>query len=262
MSSTDDADHAAGHRPAPEHWGRKAVVQGYAVHLLTASGIIPAFAAMAEIVSDDCDPRWVFAYLFLATLIDAVDGPLARRWHVKTVAPAISGRTVDDLLDYLTFAFIPLMLVWRMQWLPMDFGWTVVLAMGASLLGFAHSGAKREEEGFFRGFPSYWNIFAFYAGLITPMFNAWVTLALLLLLTVATVSPIWLLYPNLTPYPYRPWVLGGAAVWAMILLIMIPFYPRLPVWVTLISLVYPLGYTLLSFWLSWRKLPKPASGPD
>lgn len=213
---------------------------------------------MAEIVSAECDPRWVFGYLFIATLIDSVDGPLARRWHVKTVASTISGRTVDDLLDYLTFAFIPLMLVWRMQWLPAEFGWTVSLAMGASLLGFAHAGAKREAEGFFRGFPSYWNIFAFYAGLISTLSSDWVTLVLMLVLTVATVSPIWLLYPNLTPYPFRPWILGGAAVWAVILLIMIPFYPSIPLWWTLVSLIYPLVYTLLSFWLSWRRPPEPA----
>lgn len=253
MSPSDAAEPVADQPLAPEELGRREVGRGYAVHLLTASGIIPAFAAMAEIVSVDCDPRWVFFYLLIATFIDAVDGPLARRWRVKTVAPSISGRTVDDLLDYLTFAFIPLMLIWRMQWLPSGFGWMVALAMGASLLGFAHTGAKREEEGFFRGFPSYWNIFAFYAGLSTFLLNEWVTLILLLLLTVATVSPIWLLYPNLTPYPFRPWVLGGAAVWAVILLIMIPFYPRPPLWLTLVSLIYPLGYTLLSFWLGRRR---------
>ncbi len=97
----------------------------------------------------------MFLLLLLTTLIDSIDRPLARRFNIKHDAPAIDGRTIDDLLDYLTFAFIPLMLVWRMNWILDGFGWTVSLAMAASLFGFANRDAQNEADGFFRGFPSY-----------------------------------------------------------------------------------------------------------
>ena len=227
-------------------------VRGHAVHLLTASGIFPAFAAMVEIASARCDPRLVFVYLLVATLIDAVDGPLARRWRVKETAPMFDGRTIDDLLDYLTFAFIPLMLVWRMDWLAPGWGWTVSLAMAASLFGFSNTRAKEEEEGFFRGFPSYWNIYAFYAGLFTWHTGPWISTLLLWVLIVATVAPVRVLYPNLTPAPWRASILIGAALWGVLLAAMLYWYPANPAWIVWVSLLYPAYYTVLSIVLDVR----------
>jgi phosphatidylcholine synthase len=226
----------------------------YAVHVFTASGIIPAAMAMHELTQPDCDPRRVFALLLLTTLIDAVDGPLARRFHVKTKAQSIDGRTIDDLLDYLTFAFIPLMLTWRMEWLPMGLGGTVTLAMGASLFGFAHQEAKNEHQGFFRGFPSYWNIAVFYAGIVHTWWGPWPVAILIWLLAGLTVSPIHLIYPNLAPHPHRNWLLFAAAAWTFALLAMLPFYPNPPIWLAAVSLVYPIVYVAASFYL-WRNRP-------
>lgn len=218
----------------------------HAVHLLTASGIVPAALAMYELTRPSCDPKIVFGLLLLTTLIDAVDGPLARRFQVKRYAASIDGRTIDDLLDYLTFAFIPLMLIWRMQWLPVGLGWTTVIPMIASLFGFANVNAKDESGGFFRGFPSYWNVFAFYGGILSTTVSPWLTVVLMWLLAILTVSPVWFLYPNLTPGRWKPWVLGGAGVWALLMLAMLVFYPRPPVWLSLVSLVYPCFYVFAS----------------
>ncbi|KLU06033.1 Phosphatidylcholine synthase [Rhodopirellula islandica] len=227
----------------------------YGVHMFTASGIIPAAFAMHEITQPDCDPRWVFGWLLLTTLIDAVDGPLARRFHVKTRAPAIDGRTIDDLLDYLTFAFIPLMLAWRMGWMPVGFGFTVSLAMGASLFGFAHREAKDERHGFFRGFPSYWNIAVFYAGIMHAWWGPWPVAVLLWLLAGLTVAPIHLIYPNQAPRRHRRWLLLGSAVWSLALLAMLPSYPQPPMWLAFLSLVYPIVYVAISIRL-WRQRPR------
>lgn len=242
-------DRTVGRLPRPSRSER---ARGYFVHLVTVSGIFPAFAAIAEIASADCDPRKVFAWLIVTTLIDAIDGPLARRFHVKRTAPGIDGRTIDDLLDYLTFVFIPLALVWRMEWLPSGTGWTVSFAMAASLLGFANIRAKEEDAGFFRGFPSYWNIFAFYAGLSHWHLGPWPAALLMWLLCIATVAPIRMIYPNLAPQPWKPWVLGGAAVWAVILAAMLPRFPDNPLWLLIVSLIYPAFYVVLSVMLDVR----------
>jgi phosphatidylcholine synthase len=227
--------------------------RAYAVHLLTASGIVAAFLAVAELFDDAPDERVVFVWLVVAVLLDAADGPLARAWDVKRFAPAIDGRTIDDIVDYLTFTFIPLLLVWRMGWVPfapdlLGAVW-IVPALLASLLGFAHVGAKDEAAGYFRGFPSYWNIAAFYAGLAFHGLGEtgqWLNGALLLALAALTVSPVRFLYPNLTPRPWKLPVMLGAAAWLAVLLGMLLVYRRVPGWVIGVSLIYPAFYATLS----------------
>ena len=234
--------------------------RAYAVHLLTASGVVAAFLAVAELLDEAPDERVVFAWLVVAVVIDAVDGSLARAWDVKRLAPDINGRTIDDIVDYLTFTFIPLLLVWQMGWVPFAPGilgvaW-IVPAMLASLLAFAHVGAKDEAAGYFRGFPSYWNIAAFYAGLAFYGFGEagqWLNGVVLLALAALTVSPVRFLYPNLTPRPWKLPVMLGAAAWLAVLLGMLAVYPRVPGWVVGVSLIYPAFYATLSILIDPRR---------
>jgi phosphatidylcholine synthase len=219
------------------------------VHLYTASGVVFVFLALQELFVESPNPAKSFFWLLVAVLIDATDGPLARQFHVKSRAPNISGRTIDDIVDYLSFTFVPLVLIWRMNWLPggADWSWTwLIPAMVSSLFGFANTDAKHEDEGFFSGFPSYWNVVAFYCGIWYELAGAIPVAALLCLLSVATVVPIRFLYPNLTPYPWRTPVLGGALLWSLLMLVMLWHYPRPPVAVYWLSLLYPLAYFVLS----------------
>jgi phosphatidylcholine synthase len=230
--------------------------RAYAVHLLTASGVAAAFLAVAELFDDAPDERVVLAWLAVAVVIDGVDGPFARAWDVKRFAPAIDGRTIDDIVDYLTFTFIPLLLVWRMGWVPFAPGligavW-IVPAMMASLLGFANLGAKDEAAGYFRGFPSYWNVAAFYAGLAFHGLGEtgqWLNGVVLLVLAVLTLSPVRFLYPNLAPRPWKLPVMFGAAAWLAVLLGMLVVYRRVPGWLVWVSLIYPAFYATLSILL-------------
>jgi phosphatidylcholine synthase len=227
--------------------------RAYAVHLLTASGVVAAFLAVAELAEKAPDERVVFAWLAVAVVIDALDGSLARAWEVKRFAPDINGRTIDDIVDYLTFTFVPLLLVWRMGWVPfapglLGLAW-IAPVLVASLLGFAHVAAKDEAAGYFRGFPSYWNIAAFYAGLAAYGLGGagqWLNGVVLLALAALTVSPVRFLYPNLAPRPWKLPVVLGALAWLAILLAMLPDYPRVPAWVVGVSLIYPAFYVTLS----------------
>ena len=240
--------------------GLLARARAYAVHVLTASGVIAAFLAVAELLDEAPDERVVFAWLVVAVVIDAVDGPLARAWDVKRLAPDINGRTIDDIVDYLTFTFIPLLLVWRMGWVPfapdiLGAAW-IAPALLASLLGFANVGAKDEAAGYFRGFPSYWNIAAFYAGLAVHALGEagqWLNGAVLLALAALTVSPVRFLYPNLAPRPWKLPVMLGAAAWLVVLLWMLVFYQRVPGWVVAVSLIYPAFYAALSILIDPRR---------
>jgi phosphatidylcholine synthase len=228
-------------------------IRAAAVHLYTASGVALAFLATAEICSAEPDLRTVFMLLALAVLVDATDGPLARRWAVKRGLPAIEGRTIDDIVDYLTYTFVPLLLVWRMEWVPEPALAWIAPALVASLFGFANTGMKDEAGGFFLGFPSYWNVVAFYAGPLNEHYGPAINAAILLLLAVATLLPLRFIYPNLAPPPWRAPVILGALLWLAAMLALLPSYPRVPEWALWLSLLYPAFYFSLSFRLAARR---------
>ena len=228
------------------------VLRGWSVHLLTASGALAAFQATAEICAPGTDPRRVFLWLGLAVIIDAADGPLARRWRVKQTVPHIDGRTIDDIVDYLTFTFIPLLLLWRMGWVPEPAAAWIAPALVTSLLGFANMGAKQESAGFFLGFPSYWNVYAFYAGIAHAWWGPWLPGLGVLAFSALTVLPVRFVYPNLAPRPWRVPVIAGALVWTVLLALLLPAYPRPGAALVAASLVYPVFYFALSAHLDRR----------
>lgn len=227
--------------------GRPSTLAAWCVHLYTASGIVFALLATLELCKPTPDVRMVFVWLTVAVLVDATDGPLARAFEVKKALPHISGRTIDDIVDYATFTFIPMLLIARMGWVPSPILLFVAPALMTSLLGFSNSGAKDEAGGFFLGFPSYWNIVAFYLGISAAhgllVLNGIIVLALALL----TVLPVGFIYPNLAPRRWKLPIMLGAVVWALLVVAMMVLgYPTPPGWLVALSLVYPLFYTAVS----------------
>jgi phosphatidylcholine synthase len=239
--------------PSAERATWSQATRAHLVHVYTASGVAFAFATAAEICAAETDVRLVFIYLFVSLFIDATDGPLARQFQVKRWAAGIDGRTIDDIVDYLTFTFLPLLLMWRMEWLPDPAALWIIPALVASLFGFANLGAKDEKAGFFLGFPSYWNVVAFYGGVWGHLpQGAWLNAALLFGLTVLTLVPVRFLYPNLTPHPWKIPVLAGAVLWMATLIWMLVDYPRVSRQLVWVSLIYPAFYTALSIHLTRR----------
>lgn len=217
------------------------------MHVYTASGGVLALLATAEICRTDPRPRWAVLWLLLAVLVDASDGPLARRWEVARHTPAIDGRKIDDIVDYLTYTFVPLLLVWRLGWVPEPRLAWVAPALVASLFAFANLAAKDERGAWFLGFPSYWNVVAFYAGIWVAHGGAPHAVGVLLLaLAVLSVLPVRFVYPNLAPRPWRAVLWLGGLGWCALLLAMLPDYPRVPAWLALLSLAYPALYLALS----------------
>jgi len=235
--------------PASLRWK---TLRAYAVHGYTASGVVAAFLAVVALMAEVPDPRWVFLWLAVAGIIDATDGPLARRWDVKTYAARVQGRVIDDIVDYLTFTFVPLLLIWRMGWVPDPALLFVLPALLTSVVAFARVGIKQEEDGFFVGFPSYWNLVAFYIGWWGALYGRWVPAMLMLGLAVLTLLPVRFLYPNRTPQPYRRFILWGGWIWMGVLLVSLPFFPEAPAWLFWASLSYPAAYVGLSWWVGRR----------
>jgi phosphatidylcholine synthase len=246
--------------PTPE---RGQWVSAYAVHAYTSSGILAAFLVAAELVVAVPNVRFAFVLLAIAVLIDATDGPLARRWRVSEWAPEIDGRKIDDIIDYLTYTFLPLLLVWRMGWLPDPAILWIAPPLITSLFGFANVGAKDEARGFFLGFPSYWNVVAFYAGVWYHLFGPWVNAGMLLGFAILTVVPMGFVYPNLAPRPWRVALSVAGAGWLALALYMLREYPTPPAWAVWVSLAFPALYLGVSvrLWTRRRLHGAPAGPP-
>ena len=77
----------------------------FAVHILTACGA--ALAMLALLAATRGDWPLMFLWLGIALVIDAIDGPLARALNVRELLPRWSGETLDLVVDYTTYVFVP-----------------------------------------------------------------------------------------------------------------------------------------------------------
>jgi phosphatidylcholine synthase len=218
------------------------------VHFYTATGAVLAFAA--TIAAFDGRFRAAFFYLIAANAVDATDGMLARRAGIPGSTPRFDGARLDDIVDYLTFVFVPMLILYRAGDLPAGWGmWVVAAVLLASGYGFASLDAKTSDH-FFTGFPSYWNIVALYlhAAALPPAVNAGVLLALVVMVFVR----IGYIYPSRTPVL---WTLTNAlgAIWAVLMVAVAWRLPSVPGVLLIGSLFFPVYYTGLSFWLHSRR---------
>ena len=151
-------------------------------------------------------PRF-FLLNLLAVFIDGSDGTLARAVKVKEVV-AFDGALLDNITDFLTFAFLPAMALPALGLLPAELTWVAAVPVLASGFQFCQGTAKTEES--FVGFPSYWNLVILYLYVLhTPV---WLTVALLLVLSVLVFVPIHYVYPSRTRL-MRPVTVGLGMLW-------------------------------------------------
>jgi phosphatidylcholine synthase len=245
--------------PPPTGTSRIRRAIAYAVHVYTASGVLCGALAVAAIVQHD--NRIAFFWMTLAVLIDATDGALARRFSVREVLPDVDGRKLDDIVDYLNYTFVPILMICESDWLPHPARVWATFPLVASLFGFVNSRAKQDDEGFFLGFPSYWNIVAFYVAVWLHRYGQHVVLGMVLSLSVLSVAPVRFVYPNRAPR-WRRFFVGGGMVWLAILLAMLCVYPKdVPSWMIGISAVYPVLYVVLSLYLDLENRRRSARSP-
>ena len=166
-------------------------VRAFAVHVLTASGA--GFALVALILATGGQWSAMFVCLGLALVIDAVDGPLARAFKVADVLPRWSGDTLDIVVDFVTYVFVPAYAIAGSGLMPPALALPagiVIVVTGA--IYFADRKMKTADN-FFRGFPVLWNLAAFYLDLLQP--EEGLAAAAVALLAILTFAPIKFLHP-------------------------------------------------------------------
>ena len=184
-------------------------VSAWMVHGLTASGAVLAFLALLAIEARDW--RLALIWVVAALAVDAFDGTLARWAHAKTRVPEIDGDTLDLIVDYLNYVFVPTVLIWRAGLVPAALApWLAAAILISALYNFCRSDLKTEDN-YFRGFPALWNVVAFYLFVVRPGEEAGavivVALAALTFTSVAFVHPF-------RVRDYGAWLPALALAWA------------------------------------------------
>jgi phosphatidylcholine synthase len=163
----------------------------FSVHIFTALGAGIALMAQLEAVRE----HWpaMFAWLGAALVIDALDGPMARRLNVVDVQPNWSGEVLDLVVDFVTYVFVPAYAITASGLLlPLAAPLLGIGIMVSSALYFADRRMKADDN-HFRGFPALWNAVAFYLFLLhLPPVLASLGVAILIVLTFV---PFHVLHP-------------------------------------------------------------------
>jgi len=183
-------------------------VRAIAVHLFTATGAVFAMLAMLAAV----DHKWSLMYLWLvvAFLVDGIDGPLARKYDVKTYAPQFDGVLLDLIIDYLTYVFIPAFALFRSGLLPGWTGWlSIIVITFGSVMYFADKRMKTADNSF-AGFPGCWNMVVLVFFVIEP--NFWVILLMVVVIAAAMFTPLKFVHPVRTER-WRAVTLPMALAW-------------------------------------------------
>jgi phosphatidylcholine synthase len=118
---------------------------------------------------------------------------MARAFDVQKLLPRWSGDTLDLVVDFTTYVFVPAYAISASgllpQWLAIPAGIVVVIS-GA--LYFADREMKTKDN-YFRGFPAVWNLAAFYLYLLEP--PEWVAAIAVVVLAALSFAPIKFLHP-------------------------------------------------------------------
>ena len=161
------------------------------MHLLTASGAVLALLALRAVHEGDW--RMMFVWLGAALIVDAADGPLARKLEVKTVLPRFSGERLDLIVDYLTYVAVPGLRADRGAAAARSARLPAAAAILLSSLFHVADMESKTEEGYFVGFPAIWNIVLLY--LFALGLPPYVALAVVALFVLATFVPLLAVHP-------------------------------------------------------------------
>lgn len=183
----------------------------FGVHLFTALGAGIAMMAMLEAIRE----HWLamFGWLGAALIIDAIDGPLARKFNVARLQPSWSGDVLDLVVDFLTYVFIPAYAIIASRLLlPAT---SIILGVGIVISGALYFADRRmkTDDHHFRGFPALWNAVAFHLFVLKP--QPLIATAIVVLFIVLTFVPINVMHPVRT-VRFRVLNLALIAVWGVL----------------------------------------------
>jgi phosphatidylcholine synthase len=167
------------------------LASAFAVHVLTAAGAALALAGLLAAVQGAWEA--MFLSLGIALVVDGIDGTIARGLKVAELLPRWSGDVLDLVVDFVTYVFVPAYAIAAGGLLPPGLGAPagIVIVMTGAIY-FADRRMKTDDN-YFRGFPTLWNVVAFYLFVLEPA--PWLAAGLVGLLAILTFVPFKFLHP-------------------------------------------------------------------
>jgi phosphatidylcholine synthase len=166
-------------------------LKALSVHLLTATGAVLSMLAMLAAVEE----QWslMFLWLVVALFVDGIDGPLARRYDVRSNWPTYDGVLMDLIIDYLTYVFIPAYALFKSGMLQGWTGWiAIIVIVYGSVVYFADTRMKTKDYSF-AGFPACWNMVVLVLFAVQP--SHMTILLIVIALTVAMFTNLKFVHP-------------------------------------------------------------------
>jgi phosphatidylcholine synthase len=207
---------------------------------------------MAAMQGNAVQALWIS---LITLIVDGTDGALARRFRVRETLPWFDGRRLDDIVDYLTYVFAPVLLIWKLGFLPEGIIGIIAAALPllASSYQFCRVDAKTDDH-FFLGFPSYWNVIAFYAIVLNLAPSMVATV--LIFWSIMVFVPIRYLYPTRT-VAFRPVTLTLSALWLISIGLILLQMPNPHPLLVNFSLLYMAYYVILSLVMTFKTVMRP-----
>jgi phosphatidylcholine synthase len=209
----------------------------WSVHIFTASGILAGFMAILAITAKDW--RTAMGWLFVALVIDGIDGTFARLFKTAETLPNINGKTMDYVIDFATYAIIPAFFFYQAElvspaWnLPLTF-----LILLVSVIYYGKEGMVSDDY-YFIGFPVMWNVVIFFLIFVFSL-ETWGNAAIIIIFSILHFVPIKFAYPS-RAIRLKTLTIIVTAILLIAMPVIVWFYPEVPdslKWVANICLAY------------------------
>ncbi|QJC22674.1 phosphatidylcholine synthase [Arcanobacterium buesumense] len=226
-------------------------VSAWAVHAFTMTGVIWVILAIRALMIDDYKMMWL--WLGIALVVDAADGPMARKTKVTEVIPWFSGTMMDNIVDYMTWTMVPV--VFMAKVLPFGGEYfaiaAAILAATSSMFCYANT-LMKSADWYFVGFPAAWNIVIVIMWLFgTNAITNWIVV---ILFSVLALIPWKWIHPFRVKH-LRIFNAIAAIVWVVITAIWVAVYPGTPLWILIPWWISGIWLLVVSAIRTWRDKP-------
>jgi phosphatidylcholine synthase len=216
--------------------------QAWAVHVLTALGVVAAMIALRDVLTGH--PDYAILWLLVTLLIDGIDGPIARALMVRERVPRLDGYILDLIIDYVTCVIVPAAFMYEFNVVPEnDLGIVVLcILVATSAIWFSRTDMMTDDN-WFRGFPAAWNLVA----PLMFLMHARTVVGAVLTLALSVASLTNMPFPHVLRARFmRPYTVFFMLVWATGITVGALFYPQHPWWVRPVLYVGSLYFLFLA----------------
>ncbi len=219
-------------------------IAAWSVHIFSACGLLVGFMAILAINAKNWQAA--MAWLLAALAIDGIDGTFARKFKTAEVLPKMNGKTIDNVVDFTTYAVIPAYFFYmnglvEPSWnLPLTF-----LILLVSVIYYGKEGMISEDF-YFIGFPVMWNVVVFYLVFVFSL-NSLGNALIIISLSILHFLPVKFAYPSRATR-LKTLTVVFTAIILLVMPLIVWLYPNVPIWlkwIAVLNLVYFGGLAVL-----------------